>query len=109
MVENMIVWAAFGSPQGIQKPAKKTPSLMPLAQTNLTSANNLLTQANDLLSQAKEKGKDTGTCENLIREATDLLVKANTVLTNPIYSNNLALQAIAKLKEALDCLKALVG
>jgi hypothetical protein len=109
MVENMIVWAAFGGSQGVQKPAKKTPSLMPLAQTNLAQANNLLAQANDLLSQAKEKNLDAGTCEKLINEATELLTKANTVRTNPIYANNLALQAIAKLKQAIDCLKTLVG
>jgi len=109
MVENMIVWAAFGGPQGVQKPTKKTQSLMPLAQTNLTQANNLLAQANDLLSQAKEKNLDAGTCEKLINEATELLKEAKKVAPNSIYSNNLALQAIAKLKQALDCLKALVG
>jgi hypothetical protein len=31
------------------------------------------------------------------------------VRANPIYANNLALQAITKLKEAMDCLKALMG
>jgi hypothetical protein len=109
MVENMIVWAAFGGPQGVQKPTKKTASLMPLAQTNLAQANNLLAQANDLLSQAKEKNLDAGTCEKLINEATELLKEAKKVAPNSVYANNLALQAIAKLKQAIDCLKTLVG
>jgi hypothetical protein len=109
MVENMIVWAAFGGPQGVQKPTKKIPSLMPLAQTNLTSANSLLAQANDLLSQAKEKNLDAGICEKLINEATELLKEAKKVAPNSVYSNNLALQALEKLKQAIECLKALVG
>jgi len=109
MVENMIVWAAFGGPQGVQKPTKKTQSLMPLAQTNLGSANSLLAQANDLLSQAKEKNLDVGTCEKLINEATELLKEAKKVAPNSVYSNNLALQALEKLKQAIDCLKTLVG
>jgi hypothetical protein len=101
------VTATFGLKQANKK--VQLPSLLPMALNNMASAKTLLTQANELLSQAKEKGKDTGTCENLIREATELLAKANTMRTNPIYANNLALQAIVKLKQALECLKALVG
>jgi hypothetical protein len=100
------VTATFGIKQGKKV---QLPSLLPMALNNMASAKVLLNQANELLSQAKAKGKDTGTCENLIREATELLTKANTVRTNPIYANNLALQAIAKLKQALECLKALIG
>jgi len=101
------VTATFGLKQANKK--VQLPSLLPMALNNMASAKTLLTQANELLSQAKAKGKDTGTCENLIREATELLAKANTVRTNPVYANNLALQSIAKLKQAIDCLKALVG
>jgi hypothetical protein len=98
-------------PTSSKIPSKKIqlPSMLPLARNNLTKAGELTIQANNLLSQAKAKGKDTGTCENLIREATELLAKANTVRTNPIYANNLALQASEKLKQAIDCLKALIG
>jgi hypothetical protein len=101
------VTATFGLKQTSKK--VQLPSLLPMALNNMATAKTLLTQANELLSQAKAKGNDTGTCENLIGEATELLTKANTMRTNPIYANNLALQAITKLKEAMDCLKALIG
>jgi transcription elongation GreA/GreB family factor len=81
----------------------------PLAQTNLSKATSLQTEAGDLLSQAKDKGLDTGSCEKLISEASELLNKAKIVSTNPIYANNLALQAIQKLQQAIDCLKAILG
>jgi len=84
-------------------------SMLPVAQHNISKAEILIEQAQGLLSQAQQKSADCTKCENLIREATELLTKANTVRTNPIYANNLALQAITKLKQAIDCLKALVG
>jgi hypothetical protein len=62
-----------------------------------------------LLSQAKEKNLDTTSCEKLLNEANELIEKSKKHLANPIYANNLALQAIAKLKDAIECLKALIG
>jgi len=84
-------------------------SVSPLAKTNLSNATGLQTEAGNLLSQAKSKNLDAAQCEKLMSEASDLLNKAKIVSTNPIYANNLALQAMKKLKEAIDCLKALLG
>jgi hypothetical protein len=84
-------------------------SVSPLAKTNLSNATGLHTQTQDLLSQAKARNLDTSTCEKLIDEAKELLNKAKIVSTNPIYANNLAIQAMEKLRQAIDCLKALLG
>jgi len=83
-------------------------NMVSAAQNHISEAKDLITQTQDLLSQAKAKGKDTSTCEKLISEAQDLLSEAKSVLTNPIYANNLAMEAIKKLKQAIDCLKALL-
>jgi uncharacterized repeat protein (TIGR02543 family) len=90
---------------------KKTvlPSMLPLVQNNITKGNEFLKQAQDLLSQAQAKNLDTGNCEKLINEAKELIDKSMATKTNTIYANNLALQAITKLKDAIDCLKALMG
>ena len=80
------------------------PSLRPMALNNIANAETLLSQASELLSQAKMKGTDTSQCEKFIEEATDLLAKAETVISNPIYANNLALQAIDLLRQAIECL-----
>jgi hypothetical protein len=93
----------------VQTRPHETPSLLPLAHTNIGKAKEFLSQANDLLSQAREKGMDTAECEKLLTEATRLLDKASSSLTNPVYANNLALASIAKLKSAIECLKALQG
>jgi len=94
-------------------PPKANPAyiknMLSAAQNHISEAKDLITQTQDLLSQAKAKGKDTSTCEKLISEAQDLLSEAKSVLTNPIYANNLAMEAIKKLKQAIDCLKALLG
>jgi hypothetical protein len=98
------VTATFGLKQG----KKVQPSsLLPLARNNIGKANGLLSQANDLLSQAKEKNLDTASCEKMVEEARALLEKSMKHLTNPVYANNLALQAIEKLTQAIECLKAL--
>jgi hypothetical protein len=91
------------------KHPREIPSLLPLAHTNITEAKELLKEANTLLEQVKANDRDVSSCEKLIDEAEALLNKSQASLTNPIYANNLALQAIEKLKQALDCLKALVG
>jgi parallel beta-helix repeat protein len=88
---------------------RKLPSLLPLAQNNISKGGDLTGQVDDLLTRAKSKNLDTATCEKLINEANNLLIKAKKNLTNPIYANNLALQALEKLKDAIDCLKALLG
>jgi manganese transport protein len=75
----------------------------------LSEARDLIIQAHDLLSQAQAKNLDTGACEILFNEANELLTKAKASRTNPIYANNLALQALEKLKQAIDCLKALLS
>jgi hypothetical protein len=100
------VTATFGLKQGKKV---QLPSMLPVVRNNLTKAHNLLTQANELLSQAKSKNLDTSACEKLISEASELIEKSMKHLTNPIYANNLALQASEKLKQAIDCLKALAG
>jgi len=93
-----------------QQRRASTPSIAPLARTNISLGENLLTQVNDLFIQAKANNLDTATCEQLIDEAKKLLklAKENN-MTRPVYANNLALQAMKKLKEAIDCLKALLG
>jgi len=98
-------------PTSSKIPSKKIqlPSMLPLARNNLTRAGELTRQANNLLSQAKEKNLDTTSCEKLLNEANELIEKSKKHLANPIYANNLALQAIAKLKDAIECLKALIG
>jgi hypothetical protein len=98
------VTATFGLKQG--KKVQPSP-LLPLARNNIAKANGLLSQANDLLSQAKEKNLDTASCEKTVEEARALLEKSMKHLTNPVYANNLALQAIEKLKQAIECLKTL--
>lgn len=85
------------------------PSLLPLASTNIAKGNNFLSQADDLLTQARSKNLDTSVCEKFIDEADDLLTRAKKNMTNPIYANNLALEAQKKLNQAIDCLKALLG
>jgi parallel beta-helix repeat protein len=85
------------------------PSLLPTAQNNIIKGSDLLKQADDLLTQAQQKGVDCTECEKLINEAKELINKSKASLTNPIYANNLALQALEKLKQAIDCLKALLG
>ena len=92
-----------------QKKKVVLPSMLPTSQNNITKGNELLKQAQDLLSQAQAKNLDTGNCEKLINEAKELMGKSGALKTNPIYANNLALQAITKLKDAIDCLKALMG
>jgi len=94
--------------QTIRRPTN-LPSLLPTAQNHISGGNNLLKQADDLLKQAQDKGKDCIQCENLITEAKALLDMAKKSLTNPIYANNLALQALEKLRQAIECLKALPG
>jgi hypothetical protein len=84
-------------------------SVSPLANTHIAQATDLMTQANNLLAQAQTKNLDTGACEKLINEANELLTKAKASRTNPIYANNLALQTLEKLKQSIDCLKALLG
>jgi len=84
-------------------------SILPLASTHISEGADLLTQGEDLLSQAQSQNLDTATCEKLIGEAQELLASAKAHMTNPIYANNLALQAIQKLQQALECLKALLG
>jgi len=94
---------------GEAKNKTKPESILPLANTNMTKASNLQTEANGLLSQAQSKGLDTSTCEKMINEATKLLEKARKSMTNPPAANYFALQAIEKLKSAIECLKALLG
>lgn len=85
------------------------PSLLPTTQNHISEGNGLLKQTNDLLKQAQDKGKDCTQCEKMINEAKELLDKAKAHIATPIYANNLALQALEKLKQAIDCLKALLG
>jgi parallel beta-helix repeat protein len=85
------------------------PSLLPIASTNISKASSLLTQADSLLSDAKARNLDTATCEKLIDEAKADLAEAKLRLTSPTTANYFALRAAAKLKAALDCLKALIG
>jgi len=81
--------------------------MRPAAANHIAEGNSLLAAANDLISQAKAKGKDASACETLAGEAKELLLKARASLDNSIYANNLALQALAKLNQAIDCLTAL--
>jgi len=96
---------SYGDAKNKTKPA----SILPLANTNMAKASNLQTEANSLLSQAQSKGLDTSTCEKMINEATELLEKAKKSMTNPPAANYFALQAIEKLKSAIECFKALLG
>jgi len=96
---------SYGDAKNKTKPA----SILPLANTNMVKASNLQTEANSLLSQAQSKGLDTSTCEKMINEATELLKKAKKSMTNPPAANYFALQAIEKLKSAIECLKTLLG
>jgi len=105
---NAIEWAAAGECQSAQKRANP-PSILPLANTHLSQANVLMTQVNDLLSQAKTKNLDTASCEKLIDEANVFLREAKLRKASPATANYFALQAIAKLNQAIDCLKALLG
>lgn len=91
------------------KPRPQLPSLLSTAQNHISEGNGLLKQADDLLKQAQDKGKDCTQCEKMIDEAKELLSRAIASLTNPIHANNLAMQALEKLRYALDCLKALLG
>jgi len=85
------------------------PSQLPIANNHISQGNELLKQVDDLLKQAQDTDKDCTQCEKLINEAKELLTNARAHMTNPIYANNLALQAIVKFKDAIDCLKALLG
>jgi len=91
------------------KAATKSPSLLPIASTNIAKANNLLTQADKLLSDAKAKNVDTASCEKLIDEANALLKEAKLRKTSPITANYFAIKAIEKFTQGIDCLKALAG
>jgi len=97
----------------LKGPPKNAPNtqiddqMRPAAANHIAEGNSLLAVANDLISQAKAKGKDASACETLAGEAKELLLKARASLDNSIYANNLALQALAKLKQAIDCLTAL--
>jgi subtilisin family serine protease len=97
----------------LKGPPKNAPNtqiddqMRPTAVNHIAEGNSLLAVANDLISQAKAKGKDASACETLVGEAKELLLKARTSLDNSIYANNLALQALAKLNQAIDCLKVL--
>jgi parallel beta-helix repeat protein len=110
-IQNLIV--DMGAYEGcIPTPAaapRKLPSLLPLAQNNFLKGGDLARQMDDLLIQAKSKNLNTDLCEKLIDEAINLLAKAKKNMTNPIYANNLALEAQKKLNQAIDCLKALLG
>jgi len=110
-IQNLIV--DMGAYEGcIPTPAaapRKLPSLLPLTQNNILKGGDLVRQADDLLIQAKSKNLNTDLCEKLIGEATSLLAKAKKNMTNPIYANNLALEAQKKLNQAIDCLKALLS
>lgn len=103
---------AFGIAGNCSTPAKKktiVPSLLPLASTNIAKVKTLLTEANDLLSKAQGKGADTTSCEKSINESTQLYELAKKYRNSPITANNYALQAITKLTQAIECLKALLG
>jgi anti-sigma28 factor (negative regulator of flagellin synthesis) len=106
MNSNKIVTATFGLKQGKKV---QTPSLLPLAANTIATAKNLLTQAEDLLKTAHEKNLDTASCERLVEEAKVMLTKAEQYMTSPTTSIYFANQAIAKLKQAIECLKALLG
>jgi len=110
-IQNLIV--DMGAYEGcIPTPAaapRKLPSLLPLTQNNILKSGDLAKQTDDLLVQAKSKNLNTDLCEKLIDEAINLLAKAKKNMTNPIYANNLALEAQKKLNQAIDCLKALLG
>ena len=71
---------------------------------HISQADGFLAQASDLLGKAKEGGKDVATCEKLIGEGKELVDMAKSSL-NPIYANDLALKALQKLAEAIECLK----
>jgi hypothetical protein len=105
---NAIEWAAGCQPLTQNKRANP-PSLLPLANTHLSQANALMTQVNDLLSQAKTKNLDTASCEKLIDEANEFLREAKLRKASPATANYFALQAIKKLNQGIDCLKALLG
>jgi hypothetical protein len=45
----------------------------------------------------------------MVEEARGLLTKALGTLSVPIVANNNALAAIEKLKQAIECLEALLG
>jgi len=83
--------------------------ILPLASNNRKKATDLIAQANDLLSQAKAKNLDTATCEKLIDEANELLREAKLRKASPITANYYALKAAEKLKQAIECLKAVLG
>jgi len=77
-----------------------------LAQKNIARASRLLVQANSLLPEAEAHGKNVTIPQNLIKEATGLLEKANFSLSNPIAANNYALRALRLLNEALAILRS---
>lgn len=113
-VTDFVIFNPWLSKEGCTPPkAKSNPtyplSMLPAAVTHISEAHELLTQADDLSIKAKTQGKDTTECEILIEEARLLLKKSQTLLTNPIRANNLAMQALEKLRQALECLEALLG
>jgi parallel beta-helix repeat protein len=107
-IRNVTVDMGAYEAQCVKRPTNP-PSIKPLARTNLTKARRLLSSADDLLAQAKMKGLDTGACENLMEEAKSVLEEAKVAMYNPIYANNLALKAMQKMQEAIDCLTSLLG
>jgi hypothetical protein len=107
-IRNVVVDMGAYEAQCVKRPTNP-PSIKPLARTNLTKARRLLSAADDLLAQAKMKGLDTSACESLMEEAKSLLEEAKVAMYNPIYANNLALKAMRKMQEAIDCLTSLLG
>jgi hypothetical protein len=77
-----------------------------LAQKNIARTIQLLAQANILLLEAEANEKNVTIPQNLIKEATGLLEKANFSLSNPIAANNYALRASRLLNEAIGILKS---
>jgi len=112
--ENALCWAAGGcaieerETQPIQRRAN-SPSILPLANTNLSQTHDLMTQADDLLSQAKAKNLDTVACMKTLDEAKSLYELARKFKNSPVTANYFALKSQEKFKQAIDCLKALLG
>ncbi|MGC1122288.1 MAG: PKD domain-containing protein [Candidatus Methanofastidiosia archaeon] len=82
-----------------------------LASNMISKAESLQNEMNELLEDAKKEKLDTSACELILEEALNSLEKAKNFYAggNYIAANNFALEAIEEFKEAIKCLRELLG
>jgi len=95
----------------VTNPGQMNKQMMPLAQHNISGAEELSEQAQDLLSEAQAQGLDTSECEEALEAAAELLALAQEYFSqgNYIAANTNALEAIEVLNEVIAFLTNLLS